>query len=478
MKRKFSGSLYGTMLMVAILPLAALGIVVALFCAHQYTTAIHNEVETELENVCNLTLAAIDMRYPGDYVLEGDQQKLLRKGDAVLNGDYLIIDEVRKATGIDVTLFYYDTRVLTTILDENGSRIVGTGCNAIVMREVYEAEKPKFYPNIDVKGQHYFCYYKPVYNSDGSCVGMIFAGKPSSEVARAIRYSLIPTLLIIIAVVTISCCICFQWAHGTIVHIQMIQRFLTLMSEGKFSQEMNPAIIKRNDELGKMGAAVVRMQYSFRNLVEKDVLTGLNNRRFGIIKLEETQKQAFATGIPFTVALGDIDFFKKINDTYGHDCGDIVLKEVSTLLRRHMTGKGFAVRWGGEEFLLVYTQHGVEQTVEFVENILREIRELQIPYGEQLISLTMSFGVTQGDTGESADSFIKSADDKLYYAKKHGRNQAVSRLLSDEEAKAEEEKKSAAGEMTAEEVRAEALDAEAQRKEKEGDVDGMEETSL
>ncbi|MBO5094960.1 MAG: diguanylate cyclase [Lachnospiraceae bacterium] len=428
MKKKISGSLYGTMLRMVMLPMAVLGILVTLFCVHQYTKIIHSEVEASLENVCNLTLTAIDTWYPGDYTLEGDEQKTVRKGDTVLNGHFQIIDKVKEATGIDVTLFYYDTRILTTIADENGSRIIGTGCNALVLQDVYETGTPKFYEDIDVMGQRYFSYYKPVFNSDGSVVGMVFAGKPSQEIAEKIRYLLIPTVLIMIAILTIATYICFQWAHGAIVHIQVIQRFLESMSEGKFSQKIPSMISRRNDEIGRMGKSVVQMQNSFRNLVERDVLTGLNNRRFGIVKLEETQERAKITGMPFAIALGDIDFFKTVNDTYGHDCGDLVLKEVSALMRRHMSGKGFAVRWGGEEFLLVYTKARLKEASEAVEEILQEIRELAISYEGRIVRLTMSFGVTQGEAFEHHDDFIRAADRKLYYAKRHGRNRAVSVL--------------------------------------------------
>lgn len=430
MKKKISGSLYGTMLMMVVLPMAVLGIIVTLFCAHQYTNIIQGEVEASLENVCNLTLTAIDTLYPGDYTLTEEEsgQTTIRRGNVVLNGRFQLVDKVKEATGVGVTFFYYDTRIMTTITDENGSRIVGTGCNALVFHDVYETGMPKFYENVDVMGQSYFSYYKPVRDSEGEVIGMMFAGKPSKEIAQKTRRLLIPTVLIIIAILLIVTCICFQWARGAISHIQVIQRFLEAMSEGKFSQKMPSAISRRNDEIGRMGKSVVQMQNSFRNLVERDVLTGLNNRRFGIVKLEETQEHAKVTGVPFAVALGDIDFFKKVNDTYGHDCGDLVLKEVSALLRRHMSGKGFAVRWGGEEFLLVYTSAPVKEAAGYVEDILQEIRELAIPYEEHTVRLTMSFGVTQGGAFEPQDDFIRAADHKLYYAKGHGRNRAVSVL--------------------------------------------------
>ncbi len=428
MGKKLSGSLYVTMLMMTVLPVAFLGIAITIFCSGWYIQAIHGQIESELENICNLTLAEIDVLYPGDYMLEGAEASSLRKGNAVLEDAHKVMDQVKEETGIDLTLFYHDTRVLTTIRDENGDRIVGSHSSAIVAQQVYEAGVPGFYARADVMGENYFSYYRPVCNSDGNCVGMMFAGKPSREISRTIRYSFIPAALMIACIVFAAGCICFRWSCRVISHIHMIQDFLTAMSEGRFSAEMNPLIMKRNDEIGRMGNSAVQMQHSIRNLVEKDALTGLNNRRFGIEKLDETQKNARIDGKPFSVALGDIDFFKKINDTYGHDCGDLVLKEVSALLCRHMEGKGFAVRWGGEEFLLVYTRLHAKEAAEHVEEILKEIRLLRIPYGDCTVCLTMSFGVTEGGINEKADVFIKVADDKLYYGKRHGRNQVICRL--------------------------------------------------
>lgn len=408
--------------------MAVLGIVVSIFCVNQYIRAIRREVKLELENVCNLTLAAMDEFYPGDFRLEEEDQSILYKGEKLLTNDYQILDRIKQETGVELTFFYFDTRMLTTIIDKNGTRNIGTKCRDDVLQDVYRDGMSQFYESVEIMGEDYFSYYEPVYNSDGECVGMVFAGKLSKHIAETVWNFIMLDVLVILATLVAVGYLCFRWTDRMVSHIRIIQGFLAEMSEGKLSEEMDPSIMKRNDEFGKMGSSIVQMQHSIRNLVERDALTGLYNRRFGIAKLGETQKSARVDGMPFTVALGDIDYFKKINDTYGHECGDLVLKRMASLLISHIKGKGFVVRWGGEEFLLVYTKMNKTESLKCLEELMQEIRALSIPYGDSVVRLTMSFGVTEGDVNQKENVFIKVADDKLYYGKRNGRDQVVSQL--------------------------------------------------
>jgi len=121
----------------------------------------------------------------------------------------------------------------------------------------------------------------------------------------------------------------------------------------------------------------------------------------------------------------DIDFFKKVNDTYGHDAGDIVLKHVAATLNYSVKGIGFCARTGGEEFLIVMDGFGAAQAKRVAERILDRIRGMVIEYGDDLIPITMTFGVVQAMPGVSTEELIKEADNKLYIGKENGRNQVV-----------------------------------------------------
>ncbi len=125
------------------------------------------------------------------------------------------------------------------------------------------------------------------------------------------------------------------------------------------------------------------------------------------------------------MSIGDIDFFKKFNDSYGHDCGDMVLREVSRTLKQQVGNNGYAVRWGGEEFLLVLSGEKIEDIECFVNRIADEIKGMESVYEDRVLKVTMTFGVTDGDTQANIDDIIKKADQALYEGKETGRDKVV-----------------------------------------------------
>ena len=159
-------------------------------------------------------------------------------------------------------------------------------------------------------------------------------------------------------------------------------------------------------------------------MVEQDPLTKLYNRRSADRKLRQIIENSFQQDKPFCVAIGDIDFFKTINDTYGHDCGDKVLQNVAQILQTHMHHRGFAARWGGEEFLLVFDNTDSEEALHILEKLLDDIRNTENIYNEQVIKATMTFGIVAGTT-QDAQQLLLAADEKLYAGKSAGRDRIV-----------------------------------------------------
>lgn len=157
----------------------------------------------------------------------------------------------------------------------------------------------------------------------------------------------------------------------------------------------------------------------------RDPLTGLYNRRAMQEYMGELIAGIHHGGGWFNVALGDIDLFKKINDQYGHDAGDEVLKNVSGLMRSFMKNKGCVARWGGEEFLLVFRDINGEDAAIELEKLRAMIEKSSIVYEGQRISVTMTFGIDEYSSEYPIDYTINSADKKLYMGKKQGRNQIV-----------------------------------------------------
>jgi len=409
---------------ISIIPLILFGIAIILLGNHWFTKTMHEEVAAELIASAKEAVTLFDVAYPGDYHLEGETSFRLYKGEYDLTGDYTLVDRFKENTGLDITLFYQDTRILTTLCNTKGERIIGTGAPQVIMSNVFETGDPRFYANAYVNNSEYFACYLPIRNSDDTVVGMMFVGKPSEQVNTAVQRSVYPLLIAdILAMIVIAVCI-FIYTKRLISILLLIRSFMAEVSSGNLTAELNPTVLKRRDEFGDIGRSAIAMQQSLRKMIEQDGLTELFNRRFGDRKLKQIALKSARQGTPFSVAIGDIDFFKKVNDTYGHECGDLVLKKVAEQLRSHMSTCGFVARWGGEEFLLVFDHFDPDAAHRVLEKLLNDIRAMEIFYDNRVVKVTMTFGLVGGGS-EDAHDLVRQADEKLYEGKTSGRNRII-----------------------------------------------------
>ena len=136
-------------------------------------------------------------------------------------------------------------------------------------------------------------------------------------------------------------------------------------------------------------------------------------------KLEEEISKYKRYRTPFSILLVDIDHFKKINDNYGHDKGDFVIKTISSLIRRNIRSSDICSRWGGEEFLILASNSDLKSALKLSENLKELIEKSQF---ETKYSITISIGVSTFDENLSQEELLKLADNALYKAKKNGRN--------------------------------------------------------
>lgn len=419
------GKISHTLHAISLIPLIFSGIAIILFGSHWITQIMYEQVEQELTNIAQSTVMLFDTAYPGDYELAdiGGGALRLHKGGQDITEEYTLVDRIREDTGIEVSLFYQDTRILTTI-HTSGKRFVGSGAPSQVMAEVFETGEAHFYNNTLINNAFYFAYYTPLHNSDGSIIGMICVGKPCKNIENAVRDAVYPLVFLVFIAMLISIVLLFFYTRNIVQVLMKIQTFLTQVSTGNTNTSLDPTVLRRNDELGDIGRCAVSMQNSIRTLIEQDALTGLYNRRSVERKLKQIIDKSAKQEGTFCVAIGDIDYFKKINDTYGHEAGDMVLKEVSSILREHMANRGFVARWGGEEFLLAFDQLDIHATQDSLKSLLERIRNTEYVYNGQIIHITMTFGVA-GEETEDITSLLRKADANLYTGKENGRNQIV-----------------------------------------------------
>ena len=158
-----------------------------------------------------------------------------------------------------------------------------------------------------------------------------------------------------------------------------------------------------------------------------DPLTSIMNRRGITVGLLDAMAQAERYRTPLTVAMADIDHFKEINDTYGHEAGDRVLKNVAAILSEALRMPDKVGRYGGEEFLIVLPHTNLAQGSKIVERIRASVSKKIFDQGAKKARVTISIGVTQFKPGEDLEQLMSHADKALYDAKKGGRNLVVAR---------------------------------------------------
>ncbi len=424
---KKKSKLNAKLLQITVVPLILTGIVILFATYFTFTSTIEREVQRGLSSIAITTLRAYDRLYPGDYALvKRSGEYIFFKGLFNLSDDDNYLQEIKRDADIDVTFFYGDLQVLTTLKPIDGQQMLGTYAHPKVVEDVLNGQQEMFYRSVLVGTQNYFAYYSPVYNGDGTCIGMIFAGKPSDVVQKEIWKAMAPTIGVILAMIALSCLICSNFTKELVMIISRIRKFLYEISQGNMKAELDGRILQRKDELGEMGRFTAHVQRSLREMIERDMLTKLYNRRIGELKMRQVYEDAKVEGGEFCIAIADIDFFKLFNDTYGHDCGDLVLKEVASVLANAMIGKGFAVRWGGEEFLLVYEHTCLEQAVEHLRQLREKVLACEMEYNGEALHVAMTYGIVRADCEQVIEASVKAADDLLYYGKTHGRDQIVS----------------------------------------------------
>lgn len=164
-----------------------------------------------------------------------------------------------------------------------------------------------------------------------------------------------------------------------------------------------------------MRRTLIRKNVILDNMARTDVLTGLNNRR-AVMEFLELPRQVSGT---YSVVMADIDDFKKINDTYGHEQGDMVLVRLAEIFRESVRSSDIVCRWGGEEFVVVLMKCGVADAEKIADKIRKGVEKEVFP--KIAGKVTMTFGIAGSENIEGED-LLETADKKLYEGKRTGKN--------------------------------------------------------
>ena len=157
----------------------------------------------------------------------------------------------------------------------------------------------------------------------------------------------------------------------------------------------------------------------------KDALTGIYNRRFLEARLKEECDRQIRYARPLSLIMIDIDYFKKVNDTYGHQCGDMILQSVAAKSASVIRKTDFIARYGGEEFCCLLPETTADAAEIVAENLRNHIELMENNFVNESIKVTISLGISGFLPNDTPDSLMKRADDALYQAKHSGRNRFI-----------------------------------------------------
>ncbi|MDH4943836.1 sensor domain-containing diguanylate cyclase [Sulfurimonas sp. C5] len=213
-------------------------------------------------------------------------------------------------------------------------------------------------------------------------------------------------------------------AHENIHDRKMFES--ELLSKNKLLQEGNATLQElleeKNLELQKANEELEKKIEEIERISRTDALTQIANRRCFEEEIKKEVERAKRYKHPLSLAMFDIDFFKDVNDRYGHIVGDHILIELSSLIAKSLRVHDSIARWGGEEFTLLLPNTSLNVSISVIEKLRKLIKHTNF---DQNISITCSFGLIEYDREESVEEFFKRADDALYKAKHSGRNTLI-----------------------------------------------------
>lgn len=251
---KFRTGIMMKILFMALGPLLMLAVISTVFSARTIRVGMEEEAIKRLEDITSGVNQALNALGEGDYRLEGET---LYKGEENISERTTFFEAFANNTEIDITLFYGDTRRVTTLVDRNtGQPMVGTQAADRVVDMVLKQGLGFVDMDLELNGEPYFCCYIPLKNTDGSIVGMIFAGEPSSGIQQYIRQTSWEIVFISGLIILIGGAVIIYFSKLVSNAIQKEKNIIEQLAEGNLDIEVDQKLLKRGDELGNSAKAL------------------------------------------------------------------------------------------------------------------------------------------------------------------------------------------------------------------------------
>lgn len=253
-------------LLIAILPLLLLGIVIIVFGDKQITNVLVENTEEGLQATAIAVRTTLRKMNNEPYRLNENNE--LVKGDLNISQTPDLVDEIKEGTDIDVTIFYGDTRYMSSIIDENGQRIIGTQAGPRAIENVLGKGEEFFATDAVVNNADYFGYYIPLLDfQTNEVIGMVFAGMPQAEAKAQIRRIIVLIVALVIIVGLICAGIIFFTVNKMVKHLEDGVTALSRLSEGKLNIRLDDKLLNEKDEIGDICRAIEKMKENLSGII-------------------------------------------------------------------------------------------------------------------------------------------------------------------------------------------------------------------
>lgn len=421
---KVKNKLQLSLILMSVVPIMIAGVVFSFFSISVLKSSNADNIYRELNGVCFQVENEFSELYPNDYYSAYGRYF---SGDKDISEFLDTLDRFKLHFNSEVSIFFGEERALTTIRDVDGNRLTGSTQNdKRIIETVYEGGIWES-NDVIILGERYYGVYVPLF--DGTEIkGMVFAGLTQEKFLKSIRSFYFQITVFMLAIVFVIGTIVILYANKITVMLNAIKDYLGKLVQRQTPDiEMDELVLERSDEIGDLGRYAVNVGEQLKNIIGCDPLTGLYNRRAGRQLLDCLWEKAEKNGRTLSLVMGDIDFFKHVNDTYGHDEGDEVLKTVAEVMKKDISNieDSFAIRWGGEEFMLGFLLDKKE-TASVVKHISDDIKAVVFKNKVARFKITMTFGVASKLDNDVIHTMIVRADENLYKGKEDGRDRIVS----------------------------------------------------
>lgn len=252
------------MLLLALVPMLAICIMITMFSTKSLQSGLEEEIKKSLQIVAASLDETYSNLYEGDY--KQDQVGRVTKGEVLITGDNKLIDALKERTGFEMTLYFYNMRLITTVKREKGGRSTGTRLDKEIAEQINKGESV-FVENADIEGHTYYAYYQPLLNADGAVAGAIGVAKESEDVQANIKGQTTKIIIMSVVLMGVVSIIIVLLASKMVSVMEETRKFLGQIVKGELSTNVNKKITKRNDELGDIYNISIQLQNELRRIV-------------------------------------------------------------------------------------------------------------------------------------------------------------------------------------------------------------------